>query len=234
MRRLQIRPTTLFKIFVAAASLALGLAAAGLWPRGSAVPPAPPAVAAAPARAEVTVRDTYGRALPDSPRRFEGRYENFVYGFSVEIPAGMVGSGSAPPAPDHGFGIDLDDPRSTAWNGRRDFPQSYLYVDGSYNSYDWERLNHAVESHWSFLRKKGATLHAQNKTPTRLGGLRAVRAVAYYDAGGVVMVSDAVFAFGDGASPVYTLSLSTPLAKYERDRPVLEEMLKGWRLQPVR
>jgi hypothetical protein len=50
------------------------------------------------------------------------------------------------------------------------------------------------------------------------------------------MVYDAVFAFrmdGGEASVVYTLALSTPLSKYERDRPVLEEMLAGWDLQPV-
>jgi hypothetical protein len=50
------------------------------------------------------------------------------------------------------------------------------------------------------------------------------------------MVSDEVIAFrreGSEATVVYKLSLSTPLAKYERDRLVLEALMKSWCLQPV-
>ena len=233
MRRFKLSPLTLFKLFVAAAALALGLASARLWPRRSAPSPAPPLAATAPERAQVTVRDTYVREAPDSPRRFEREYRNYVYGYSVGIPAGMVGSGSTPPAPDHGFGIDLDDPRSTAWNGRPGFPQSYLNVDGSYNSYDWERLDDAVNSRLGFLREKGGNVRVLSRAETRLGGLRALRVVARYERDGVEMVSDEVVAFGPEASPVYRLSLSTPLAKYERDRPVLEALQASWCLQPV-
>src|SRR5688572_24517124 len=99
MRRFQIRPTALFKLFVAAAAFALGLAVWGLWPRQEVRPPALPVVAVAPARAEVSVRDTFEHVDLDSPRRFEHCYRNYTYGFSVQLPAGMVGSGSTPPAP---------------------------------------------------------------------------------------------------------------------------------------
>ncbi|MFL6257910.1 MAG: hypothetical protein ACJ74T_23115 [Pyrinomonadaceae bacterium] len=51
------------------------------------------------------------------------------------------------------------------------------------------------------------------------------------------MVRDEVFAFRTGedgeVSIVYTLGLSTPQSKYERDRPVLEELMKSWCLQPI-
>lgn len=234
MRRFKLSPSAFFKLFVAAATFALGLAAAGLWPRQRVHVSAPPAVAA-PARAEVSVRDTAAEEETDEgPRRFAGVYENYVYGYSVRLPAGVVASGSAPPAPDHGFGIDLGDPGSTAWNGRPDFPPSYLYVDGSYNSYDWERLDDAVESRLEFLREKGRGVRVLSRAETRLGGLRALRVVARYERGGVEMMSDEVVAFGEEASPVYTLSLTTPRSKYERDRPVLEALMEGWRLQPVR
>jgi hypothetical protein len=46
---------------------------------------------------------------------------------------------------------------------------------------------------------------------------------AHYEEGGGPMVYDAVFAFrtaeDGGASAVYTLALTTPPSKYERDRP---------------
>ena len=238
MRRIKLGPSALFKLFIAAAAFALGLAAASLWPRQSACPPAPPAAAAvAPARAEVSVRDTFEQAAEEENAEFVGRYENYVYGYSVEIPAGMVGLGAPPPAPQHGFGIDLDDPRSTAWIRGTEFPKSYIYVDGSYNSMEYERLEDAVNSHLSFLREKGREVYEQVPRESRLGELPAVRVITQYEQDGVDMVSDKIIAFRAGedgeVSVVYTLGLSTPDAKYERDRPVLEEMRASWRLQPV-
>lgn len=35
------------------------------------------------------------------------------------------------------------------------------------------------------------------------------------------------------AAAAFALGLSTPQSKYERDRPVLEELLKSWCLQPI-
>ena len=57
------------------------------------------------------MRDTFEGAPADAERRVEHVYRNYVYGYSVEIPYGIVGVGSRPPAPQHGFGIDLDDRR---------------------------------------------------------------------------------------------------------------------------
>ena len=166
---------------------------------------------------------------------FEGLYENHVYGYSVEVPRDMVGLGAPPPAPQHGFGIDLGNPRSTAWVRGTEFPKSYIYVDGSYNSLEWQRLEDAVNSHISFLREKGRGVSVQVREQTRLGSLPALRVMAFYEQDGVRMVSDEVVAFDDEArsSIVYTISLSTPRSKYERDRPVLEALMKSWCLQPV-
>lgn len=236
MRRFTLRPGTFFGLSFAALAFACGLVAAGLWPRRPASPPAPPA-APAPARAAVSVRDTFaGKGKTEEPV-FEGRYRNRVYGYSVRIPAGMVGAGSTPHAPRQGFGIDLDNPRSTAWRDARAFPRSYLYADGSYNSAGWRRLEDASAARLGDLREGGRGVRVQGRTRTSLGGLPALRVVAHYEEGGERMVYDAVFAFateeGDGAPVVYTLALSTPLSKYERDRPVLEEMRAAWDLQPV-
>jgi hypothetical protein len=203
----------------------------------------PPAAATArlavPARAEVSMRDTAAGAGEEegSPVFDKGVYENYVYGYSVRIPAGVVGLGSPPPAPQHGFGIDLDHPRSTGWARGDEFPRSYLYVDGSYNSMEYGRLEDAINSHQNFLREKWRGVRVMSRAETRLGGLPASRVLTRYVADGVEMVSDEVVAFRvetDGeASVVYTVSMSTPLSKYERDRPLFEELLSGWCLQPV-
>ena len=52
--------------------------------------------------------------------QFRGRYANIDYGFSVEIPAQVVGEGTAAPAPNHGFAISFDE-------------KSVLLVDATYD-----------------------------------------------------------------------------------------------------
>ncbi|HEX8719613.1 MAG TPA: hypothetical protein VF736_03135 [Pyrinomonadaceae bacterium] len=240
MRHTKLSPADFFKLSVAAAAFALGLAAtAGLRPQPGARRYAEPAAAVLPStRAVVTVRDTDAGRRDEARPAYVGRYDNYVYGFSVDLPAGMLGVGSAPPAPNHGFGIDLDAPGSAEWARRPGFPESYLYADGSYNSLEWRRLDEAVESRLSFLREEGANVRVQSRAWTRLGGLRALRVVARYERGGEPMVSDGIVAFdgggGDAPSIVYTLDLTTPLSEYGRDRPALEALSKGWRLQPAR
>ena len=46
--------------------------------------------------------------------RIRGRYVNVEYGFRVDVPAGLTGEGSIPPAPTHGFTI-LFAENSVAW-----------------------------------------------------------------------------------------------------------------------
>ena len=190
-----------------------------------------------PARAEVSISDTPEDDAEEESAVFDkGVYENYVYGYSVGIPYGMIGLGSPPPAPQHGFVIDLDNPRSTAWLGQRDAPESYISADGSYNSFDWVRLDDAVDSNLRWLSEKGRNVRVRSRAWTRLGGLLALRVVVHYERGGVEMVNDQIVAFrtdSDEPSPVYTLDLVTPLAKYERDRPVLEVMQMSWCLQPI-
>lgn len=186
-----------------------------------------------PARAEVSIGDTRTDGGEEKEAVFRGTYVNYVYGYSVEIPAGMVGIGATPPAPQHGFGIDLDRPRSIAWMSVPGLAKSYLYVDGSYDSLEWGRPEAAAAAHLRYLRGEKTDLRVLSRTTTSLGGLRAVRVVAGYEEGGVEMVSDEVVAVGGEAGAVYTLSLSTPQLTYETHRPVLEALIKGWCLQPA-
>jgi hypothetical protein len=48
-----------------------------------------------------------GRGQTGKTTTFRGRYANIDYGFSVVIPNGLVGEGSGPDAPNHGFAIRL-------------------------------------------------------------------------------------------------------------------------------
>jgi hypothetical protein len=60
---------------------------------------------------------------PKGVTKVRGRYTNVDYGYSVDIPAGLVGERSAAPNPNHGFAITLS-------------PKSVVWVDASYEMED--------------------------------------------------------------------------------------------------
>jgi hypothetical protein len=65
----------------------------------------------------------------DGPLQVRGRYANVDYGFRVDVPAGLVGEGSTPPAPNHGFAIEFGE-------------KSVLCVDASYEMPDSPHVFH--------------------------------------------------------------------------------------------
>jgi len=188
-----------------------------------------------PARAEVGMSDTRADEAVEEGAVFEGRYVNHTYGYSVTIPDGFIGLGATPPAPQQGFGIDLDNPRSTRWGRGPEFPKSYVYVDASYSTLKRWQLDDAVNAKLRFLLEKVGDASVLSRTPPRLGDLHTTRVLLRYEEGGEEMVSDKVVAFSDeGVETVlYTFGLRTPRSKYERDRPVFEALLKSWCLQPA-
>ena len=167
--------------------------------------------------------------------RVEFHYYHYTFGFSVDLPKGIIGAREPSSPSQHGFGIDLDNPTSTEWLRQPVFPKSYVYVDGSYNSALWESLDDAVQSHLGYIADGGTEVALLKKTATRLAGLRAVRFVARYKEGGEVKIYDVILAFrneNDG-DVVYTIALDTPLENYERDKAVVAALQKSWRLQPL-
>lgn len=91
---------------------------------------------------------------------FQGTYENKAgYAFRVTIPSGLTGLKTHPPAPQHGFTIDLGS-------------GAYISVDGSYNAQFFPTARHAAEARAEYLANKQISppLH-QN---TKLAGLPAI------------------------------------------------------------
>lgn len=192
-------------IIVAALAFGLGLGSWALLAR----PNAP--ACSAPLVVEVrneTARGRYESVKYETCRgesSAEGRYENDRYVFSLGLRPGASGAVLLPPpAPDQSPAPELDA---------------------------------AVNNHLALLRQEGRNVRVLRTTLTSLGGLPAVRVVSAYEKGGAEMVSDHLLAFrreGGAASVVYTIDLSTTLADYERDRPVLEAMRQTWHMQPPR
>jgi hypothetical protein len=161
----------------------------------------------------------------DPDTSLTGTTYNPNYGYSVVIPKGLIGHKAAAPAPYHGFGIVL------SWE-----PRSYLYVDGSYNSLDLESLQEVEKTHLDWLKdESGKIISVQHKN-TKLGNLQARRYIAKHTcpkASGN-FIDDYTFAFSKEKGIVYTVALLTTVERYEKDKRVLEEILKTWKLQSIK
>ena len=167
---------------------------------------------------------------------FEGRYSNYDYAYSVQIPDGMIGFGSC--LTNHGFGINLADPTSRLWLEQAKsgiFPRSYLSVDASYNALFWQSLNQAAKSNLEYLKEDGAfNIELVNKTRIRLSSLPAIRLVLKYDESGETMVKVLVIAFRRQGDIVYTLDLTTTALRYDKDNESLSRLQRTLVLQPLR
>ncbi len=165
---------------------------------------------------------------------FEGRYSNYDYAYSVQIPDGMIGFGAC--HTNHGFGINLMDPTSRLWLKQTEdgtFPRSYLSVDASYNV-DWQSLNQAAKSNMEYLKEDGASnIELVNKTRTRLSRLPAVRLVLKYNKSGEAVVKVLIIAFRKEGDIVYTLDLTTTAFRYDRDNESLSRLQRTLALQPL-
>jgi hypothetical protein len=174
-------------------------------------------------------------AEPDCDPAFEGRYSNYDYAYSVQIPKGMVGFGSC--ITNHGFGIDLTNPTSRVWTEltpKGIYPKSYVYVDASYNSAEWQSFDEAFRALVMNPKDKGITdVELVTRNPTHLSRLTAMRFVVRYAKFGQPMMRDMVLAFRGRNDIMYTIDLTTPVSSYEEDKKVLSWMQRTWRLQPV-
>ncbi len=97
---------------------------------------------------------------------FQGTYENkFGYGFRVTVPSGLIGLKTPPPAPQHGFTINLGF-------------GAHISVDGSYNAQFFPTARHAAEAHAESLGDKQITPPRYQRT--KLAGRPAVEITIQY------------------------------------------------------
>lgn len=154
--------------------------------------------------------------------RIVGRYTNVDYGYSVRIPDSLTAFRSTPPAPNHGFGMDLSES-----------PRSYLWVDASYDVFEYSGT--LAESIRDSLIDRGAA-HAKirKESSTRLGNLSAVHVIIDYELRGSAMISETINARrkANGIGIIYSINLESARERFERDSKVVEALRREWRLLP--
>jgi hypothetical protein len=109
--------------------------------------------------ASITV--TVALAMPVQQRTIEGTYVNPDYGYSVKVPDGLRGENLAPPAPQHGFGIEL--------NGK---PGDSIWIDASYDALVLGSADAVANRQAGNLRREHK-LVITKFSPTQLAGLEA-------------------------------------------------------------
>jgi hypothetical protein len=164
--------------------------------------------------------DLVPKALLQEPRmEYRGVYVNEAYFYSVLIPDSLVGYDQRTP-PHHGFGIPLGEE-----------PQSYIYVGGEANAYDYEEPVDAALAHLRHVRRDNKAIRSATISEARLGQLPAVRIIISYDCPGSATryVRSSTFALSPRKGWLYEVTLYSPSGRYERDQRVLDQILQSWK-----
>jgi hypothetical protein len=157
-----------------------------------------------------------------------GRYSNYDYAYSVFVPKGMVGLRSPAPNPNHGFVIRL-----------RGEAKAELSVDASYNAAEWDSFDEALNADLDrFKRETGSEVSILTRRFVVLGGLKAIHFALHSEisVANEPMIRDVILAFRNdpgGVGIVYEIALTTPARRYERDRQLVTQLQKSFRLKAL-
>lgn len=155
-----------------------------------------------------------------------GEYENYNYTYAMTIPDELRAMKPPEPAINHGFIARLEaDTEAT------------IEVEGNFNKDSgWGSLNEAANAHIDYLKASSKDVVVLKRSPARLGKLAAIRYVIQYTSisTGLPMIEDKTISFrkdseGKEYWTVYSISLQTPAARYERNIATLEKVLKRWK-----
>jgi hypothetical protein len=232
----------LFRIIVATLTFGCGVATTSVW-TGEKSSPAYRATCAdwgGASLTPLTLPADFNSGAANSLRqeterddtRVEDRYYNYNYGFSVDLPKGMIGVRSPAPMPNHGFVIDLENPQASKSDRNS---SSTLSVEASYNSAMWESFDDAIKDELNWVSEGGNRIKSLSKIPICLAGLRAMRFVQVYENNRGLAINDVTLAFRKehGEEVIYTIYLNTPLSRYEQDKSAVVYLQKTWCLQPL-
>lgn len=155
-------------------------------------------------------------------------YSNYDYGYSVQIPKGLTALRAPAPLPNHGFEIHLSD-----------HPKADVSVSASYNAAEWSSFDDAINAHLGYFKNKvGGEVDIGARVSTVLGGLRAVRFLMKSKTAAVSdpEVREVLLAFRKAPGEVgivYEIVLTTPSSRYKKDKHLIDDLQKTWRMKPL-
>lgn len=164
----------------------------------------------------------FKKLLAGLPRsEYRGRYVNRPYEYSVVIPRGLRAYDVPDPANHEGFGLALGNSL-----------QSYIFVRGEHNSFEYDTPLEAARRAVEYLRQDGAQVESEKISRSHLGALDAVLLVVVYTcpASAERHIRSTIVALSADKGFLYELEIYSPASRYERDRAVLYQIIKSWKL----
>jgi hypothetical protein len=166
-----------------------------------------------------------------------GQYVNEQDGYTVMLPEGVEALCSPPPAPWHGFFIDVANELPPDAEGSQSHGGFAYYnwdvgitVTGYYNAAEYTSVQELVDFNLKSYYEHAAAVVVTENSPTRLRRIPAIHYVVhFYDPkSGEPMISDDIAAIRSG-SVVYEIGLTAPASRYIHEVGALKEVIKGWR-----
>jgi hypothetical protein len=171
---------------------------------------------------EVVCGNAYPFSSPDEWKsitrwgQYTEAYTNQEYGYTVTIPAGVIGKSVHPTIPAYGIGMLLS-------------REGFLMVEGGCNWPKWTSLDVAAETYVKWMSAEAATVDSVEQQPATLGGIPAIRVTVRYTCpADTPMVKDLFLAIQGGR--LYRIDLIATAAKYDAYRPMLEQFAGTFRL----
>jgi hypothetical protein len=160
----------------------------------------------------------------DKGTAVSGRYTNREYGFSVTVPKRLKAFRNSPPAPNHGFRINLSE-------------QSYLWVDASYNVTN-STYDTIPQREVAFLNQRGANQSKLSRqAQTMLRGIPAIHFRIDYELNGVPMVAERIWALrtatANAAGIEYSINLECAKNRFVQDSRIVEALRRAWHLDQI-
>jgi hypothetical protein len=152
---------------------------------------------------------------------FRRTYTNYGFGYRVRLPRNVTAYGEPPPQPAHGVGIIL------SWE-----PRSYLYLDGSWNAMLFANTPAVADFAEKLVHEGSTAVSRVTRMSVRLGKHKALRIQIFHKCSSGTFVTDQIQLLKRDI--VYTLSLTSPKARYQTDKRLLNEIARSFQLIRIR
>jgi hypothetical protein len=184
------------------------------------------ACTATAAMAQITPGKPDTQRCPDQ-RSYTGKYRNYVFGFSIVIPAGLKGYwNSARCAPDEKYGcVCMGDhgrfiPLSDA-AGMEAFVGWQMESEWSLRDYENDEVSYLKQ------KKDVKEVRVLSSKYLRLGRVKARRFIVQFSENNTSVVVDQIIALYDGVE--YQLILHTLADRYDKDKALFEKLVASWK-----
>lgn len=160
-----------------------------------------------------------------APRSYRDVYKNAQYGYSVAIPASLMGTAAVPKEREGGINISLSTKND-----------HYIWVGATENIFRFSSLQWAIDFQRAWIEADGSqVLSFTEDTTYRLGKLKGTRLTVRYkpSKSEQIMVKDFVLALTcerNAVGTLYRIEMTTSQDQYVQDRKLFESVVRSWRI----